>query len=330
MRSQTRIDAVMDEIKLKISSRTYLPSHRLPSVRQQARTLQVSVSTVVEAYERLMAEGIILSKPGSGFYVPGPVAPLALAQIGPKLDREVDPLWVSRQALDTDHSTLKPGCGWLPPEWLYETGIRRALRSMAKAKSLELVEYATPAGHPELRQLISRRLTHIGVEASPEHIMLTESGTQAIDLICRFLLEAGDTVIIDDPCYFNFHALLKAHRINIVSVPYTPHGPDLEIFQSVLAEHSPRLYITNSGIHNPTLAQCFLPSRRIAYLNWWIKPIWSLWKMIFLPTLNIPLPHDWLLLMDSIVSFKLVVFQKRFQPLCAAAISWPKMSGLKI
>ena len=74
----------------------------------------------------------------------------------------------------------------------------------------------------ELRQLISRRLTHIGVEASPEHIMLTESGTQAIDLICRFLLESGDTVIVDDPCYFNFHALLKAHRINIVSVPYTP------------------------------------------------------------------------------------------------------------
>lgn len=252
MRSQTRIDAVMDEIRLKISSRTYLPSHRLPSVRQQARTLRVSVSTVVEAYERLMAEGIILSKPGSGFYVSGPVAPLALAQMGPKLDREVDPLWVSRQALDTDHSTLKPGCGWLPPEWLYETGVRRALRSMAKADSLELVEYATPAGHPELRQLISRRLTHIGVEASPEHIMLTESGTKAIDLICRFLLEAGDTVIVDDPCYFNFHALLKAHRINIVSVPYTPHGPDLEIFQSVLAEYSPRLYITNSGIHNPT------------------------------------------------------------------------------
>lgn len=37
MRSQARIDAVMDEIRLKISSRTYLPSHRLPSVRQQAR-----------------------------------------------------------------------------------------------------------------------------------------------------------------------------------------------------------------------------------------------------------------------------------------------------
>src|SRR3546814_14949317 len=91
-----------------------------------------------------------------------------------------------------------------------------------------------------------------GVYASPEQIMLTESGTQAIDLICRFLLEPGDTVLVDDPCYFNFHALLKAHRVRAVGVPYTPNGPDIEAFESAIREHSPRLYITNSGIHNPT------------------------------------------------------------------------------
>ncbi len=82
--------------------------------------------------------------------------------------------------------------------------------------------------------------------------MLTESGTQAIDLICRFLLAPGDTVLVDDPCYFNFHALLKAHRVQVVGVPYTPNGPDVERFEAALQEHSPRLYITNSGIHNPT------------------------------------------------------------------------------
>ena len=82
--------------------------------------------------------------------------------------------------------------------------------------------------------------------------MLTESGTQAIDLICRFLLEPGDTVLVDDPCYFNFHALLKAHRAWVVGVPYTPNGSDVERFEAALRAHSPRLYITNSGIHNPT------------------------------------------------------------------------------
>ena len=214
--------------------------------------MQVSVSTVVEAYERLAAEGFIASRPGSGFYVAGPVAPLALTQLGPKLDREVDPLWVSRQSLETDSTVLKPGCGWLPAAWLYETGMRRALRALARADTLELTEYATPLGHPGLRQFLSRRLAGAGIEAPAEQIMLTESGTQAIDLICRFLLAPGDTVLVDDPCYFNFHALLKAHRVQVVGVPYTPNGPDVERFEAALQEHSPRLYITNSGIHNPT------------------------------------------------------------------------------
>ena len=214
--------------------------------------MQVSVSTVVEAYERLAAEGVIASRPGSGFYVAGPAAPLTLTQIGPKLDRDVDPLWVSRQALEADDTVLKPGCGWLPASWLYETGVRRALRALARADVLDLSEYATPLGHPALRQFLSRRLAGTGIEAPPEQIMLTESGTQAIDLICRFLLEPGDTVLVDDPCYFNFHALLKAHRAQVVGVPCTPTGPDLESFAAVLREHSPRLYITNSGVHNPT------------------------------------------------------------------------------
>jgi len=114
----TRISAVMAEIQLRINSRSYLPGARLPSVRAQAQAMKVSVSTVVEAYERLAAEGVIVSRPGSGFYVAGPVAPLTLNEIGPKLDREVDPLWVSRQSLETDASVLKPGCGWLPSSWM--------------------------------------------------------------------------------------------------------------------------------------------------------------------------------------------------------------------
>ncbi len=251
-RNSTRIEAVMAEVRSRIASRTYLPGTRLPSVRAQARIMHVSVSTVVEAYERLLAEGIITSRPGAGFYVVGPVSPLALTEIGPRLDRVVDPLWVSRQSLETNATVLKPGCGWLPASWMYESGLRRALRSLARAETLELAEYATPLGHSPLRQFLARRLLTTGIEANPEQIMLTESGTQAIDLICRFLLEPGDTVLVDDPCYFNFHALLKAHRARVIGVPYTPNGPDIELFAAALQEHKPRLYITNSGIHNPT------------------------------------------------------------------------------
>ncbi len=248
----TRIDQLMATIRSRIAARAYVPGARLPSVRAQAKAMQVSVSTVVEAYERLAAEGVIASRPGSGFYVAGPTAPLALAEMGPRLDREVDPLWISRQSLETGAAMLKPGCGWLPASWMYEAGIRRALRTMARADAVSLADYATPLGLPPLRQWLARRLSGHGVEASPDQILLTDSGTHAIDLIGRFLLEPGDTVLVDDPCYFNFHALLKAHRAKVVSVPYTSTGPDLEVFAAALQAHAPRLYITNSGLHNPT------------------------------------------------------------------------------
>jgi DNA-binding transcriptional MocR family regulator len=246
-----RIGAVMAEIRSRIAGRGLVPGARLPSVRAFAKAMHVSASTVVEAYERLAAEGLIRSRPGSGFYVSSPLAPLSLSEIGPKLDRAIDPFWVSRQALE-DGDLLKPGCGWLPSSWMPEAAIRRALRSLSRSEDRVLSDYGTPLGSPQLRQLLSRRMSERGIPAAPDQIILTESGTHAIDLLCRFLIEPGDAVLVDDPCYFNFHALLRAHRAKVVGVPMTPAGPDIEAFGKAIEEHKPRLYITNSAIHNPT------------------------------------------------------------------------------
>lgn len=243
---------VMGTIRQRISGRSLTPGAKLPSVRLLAATLKVSTSTIVDAYERLVAEGAINSRPGSGFYVASQATPLSVVSVGPKLERAIDPFWISRQSLEANEVDMRPGCGWLPPAWLPLAGLRRALRTLSRAGDTTLAEYGSPLGLPPLRQLIARRMADRGIEASPDQIMLTESGTQAIDLLCRLLLDPGDVVVIDDPCYFNFQALLRAHRARIVSVPYSRSGPDVELFGKVLAEHRPRLYITNSGIHNPT------------------------------------------------------------------------------
>lgn len=248
----TRISAVMSAIQKQISARSLTPGDKLPSIRAMAKRMQVSTSTVVEAYERLLGEGLIRSRPGSGFYVVGHLAPLSLAELGPQLDRAIDPLWISRQSLDTRGRELKPGCGWLPPTWMPDAALRRTLRKLARAETATLADYGTPLGLPALRQLLARQMVDRGIELTPDQIMLTESGSQAIDLLCRFLLEPGDCVVVDDPCYFNFCAMLRAHRVNIVSVPFTPNGPDIDQFTAVLAQHRPRLYITNSALHNPT------------------------------------------------------------------------------
>jgi len=217
-----------------------------------AEHLGVSKTTVVEAYDRMAADGMIVSKRGSGFFVRGHLPPLSLSEVGPALDRSIDPLWIIRQSLEAEADLLKPGCGWLPPSWLPDNEIRRALRQVARERQSELLEYGRPYGHLGLREQLSRRLAERGVMSSTRQIILTDSGTHSIDLICRFLLEPGDTVLIDDPGYFNFQSLLRAHRVQIIGVPYSPHGPDVQAMQELLARHHPRLYITNSAFHNPT------------------------------------------------------------------------------
>lgn len=248
----TRTGEVMDAIRRKLATRALTTGDRLPSIRSFAATMRVSPSTVVEAYDRLAAEGVIRSRPGSGFYAAGAMPPLALAEVEARRDRAIDPLWVSRQSLDTGEEMLKPGCGWLPSDWMPNTAIRRAIRSLARADDRVLADYGNTRGALALRRLLARQFAGEGIEVGADQILLTSSGTQAIDLICRYLLQPGDTVLVDDPCYFNFQALLRVHRTKLVSVPYTPTGPDPSLFAEMLETHRPRLYITNSALHNPT------------------------------------------------------------------------------
>lgn len=243
---------VMAAIRARIAARSLGSGAKLPSIRKGAALFGVSPSTVVEAYERLAADGIIQARPGSGFYVLSPQAPLVLSDLGPRLDRAVDPFWVTRQSLEASFDTLKPGCGWMPPDWMPEQDLRRALRHLSRTETSRLTDYGTPLGLLALRQHLARRMAETGIDAVPSQVLLVESGTQAIDLVCRFLLEPGDTVLVDDPCYFNFLALLRAHRAKIVGIPFTQNGPDLDAFTDAVATHRPRLYVTNSAFHNPT------------------------------------------------------------------------------
>lgn len=260
-RPQTRTEEVMAAIRARAAARQLAPGDRLPSIRRCAATMKVSPSTVVEAYDRLAAEGLIRARPGSGFYLTGHgLPPLGLTQ--PATPRAVDPFWVSRQSLDAAPDTLKPGCGWLPAEWMPNAALRRGLRTLSRADDEMLADYGSTRGSLPLRRLLLGRFAEEGLQVAPEQLLLTGSGTQAVDLVCRYLLQPGDAVLVDDPCYFNFRALLRAHQLRLLSVPYTPSGPDIGAFETLVAAERPRLYLTNSALHNPTGASL---SPQVAY-----------------------------------------------------------------
>lgn len=260
MGSLTQTGRVMDGIRSRISARLLCAGDRLPSVRQSAASFGVSPATVVDAYDRLVAEGLIEAVARSGFFVShlasAPQSPSARA---PQRDHAIDPFWVSRQSLDSSTASDKPGCGWLPPEWMPQRALQKALREVSR-DATTLTVYGSTTGNPVLRRQIALRFAAEGLLCDPDQILLTHSGTQAIDLICRLLLRPGDTVLLDDPCYFNYQALMAAHDARLISVPFTPTGPDPATFEAIVAAERPRLYITNSNLHNPTGGSLNLPT----------------------------------------------------------------------
>ncbi|MDU0220361.1 PLP-dependent aminotransferase family protein, partial [Escherichia coli] len=86
--------------------------------------------------------------------------------------RAVDPVWITRQSLEARPDSLRPGCGWLPPDWLPEAQLRRALRQVAR-QSAAVMFYDTPQGHAPLRQQLALRLTERGIRAHPDQLVLT-------------------------------------------------------------------------------------------------------------------------------------------------------------
>jgi DNA-binding transcriptional MocR family regulator len=247
---------VVTAIRSAIVERRLMPGERLPSIRRLATANKISPFTVVEAYDRLAAEGVITARAKSGFFVAGREPPLTLAAEPPEARRAdpsaVDPVWMMRQSLSLDDRAIHSACGWLPDAWLPEAALRRALAAVARMPAARLLDYGPPLGYLPLRQQIVRRLAELEIAATPDQIMLTDGASQAIDLACRHLLQPGDAVLIDDPGYFNYHAVLRAHRARVLSVPYTTTGPDLAMLDRLAAREKPKLYLANPALQNPT------------------------------------------------------------------------------
>jgi DNA-binding transcriptional MocR family regulator len=248
----SRVEMAASFVRSRIASRALTRGARLPSVRELAAKLKVSKSTVVEAYDRLVAEGAVVARRGSGFYVAGAARPLTFASADPPPEPAIDPSWINRHAMAGAPGFLCPGAGWLPDTWVLDLGVQRALRLAARDDAERRRQYDEPLGYAALRRLFSVRLAERAVLIDPDQIVVTDSCSQALDLVCRFILGPDDTVVVDDPCYFNFHSLLRAHRVKTVTVSITPAGPDVVALERLFSEHQPRLYLTTAGLQNPT------------------------------------------------------------------------------
>lgn len=253
------VHQIVTAVMKQIDDRALRSGARMPSIRQFAADHGVSRFTVVQAYDRLVATGHLRSQQGSGFYVAPRARPRAARETTCRLDSANDILWLLRNALRHDAPEAMPGVGWLPHAWMDEEGIQRSLRALSGKRGGFLTHYGEPAGYLPMRELLQNRLAENGIQAEANQIVLTKGASHALDLIARYLVRPGETVLVDDPGYFNLYGLLKSLNAKIVGVPWNLDGPDTTRMESLLVEHKPRLYFTNTILHNPTGASISQP-----------------------------------------------------------------------
>ena len=245
------VSQIVDGLRRLIGDRSLQPGAKLPSIRAFAALHGVSVFTVVEAYDRLVAQGWLVSRANAGFFVKRRPGDAPAPGEAPAADLSFDTRWYLKQIFESRNLPIKAGCGWLPNDWLFEEGVRRSLRALA-TDGAELGGYGSPHGHMALRALIAETLAEQQIAATAEHVLLTQGSSQALDLAARRLVKPGDAVLVDDPGYPNLMFMLRFVGAHVIGVPRTPAGYDLAALEALLVEHRPKAFFTQPRLQSPT------------------------------------------------------------------------------
>lgn len=253
------VEQIVSGVRSQIDDRILRAGMKLPPIRRLAETHQISRFTVVEAYDRLVALGYLDSRRGSGFYVSARRTGGEEPEMIERVERAVDGVWLMREIADDAPNRVQVAAGNLPPQWLDEDEVLRNLRQLLRRTDTRPTSYGTPQGFAPLRDQLRIRLAELGIRAQPGQIVLTYGATQALDLIARYFLKAGDCVLVNDPGYWNLFSQLRLQGIRLLGVPRNADGPDVAALETLLAHHQPRLFFTQSVLSNPT-STCISPA----------------------------------------------------------------------
>jgi 2-aminoadipate transaminase len=114
------------------------------------------------------------------------------------------------------------------------------------------LQYGTAEGYAPLRDWVAQRLRERGVKATAENVLITSGSQQALDLVARALLDAGDTVLIESPSYLAAIQAFDSYEVNYVTLPMDEDGIDAAALEKALESYSPKLVFTLPNFQNPT------------------------------------------------------------------------------
>ena len=257
---------ICDKIREAILSGQLAEGTRLPTERALASALGVNRTTVMNAYNELASDGLVEGHVGRGTLVKrnqfnyldddydadGPSWLFGL----PTSEREIlgpDARLLSELAsasIGDDVISLAagtPAADVLPAEMLNTIFADSLVRSRQNA-----LGYCPVEGLLSLRRGIAARMRKHGVAVDAQNILILSGSTQGIGLVGRFMLNPGDEVVVEVPTYLGAIQTFRALGARVIGVPTDSDGMRVDLLETILARHRPRLIYTLPTFQNPT------------------------------------------------------------------------------
>lgn len=240
-----RYRAIADALEVDLREGRLTPGARLPTHRELAERLGVTVGTITRAYAEAEARGLTAGTVGRGTFV-RETRVQAPVMIRPPTAGLID-LSVNRPALLPQVDALK-----------------RTLFDMQSGPALDLLlNYVPDSGLPAHRAAGADFLALLGLPGyTPEQIVITCGAQHALLTVLTALTEPGDVLLTEALAYPGLLAIASQARLRVVPVAIDEHGLIPEALREAARLHRPKLLATVATLHNPTTA--VLPAARRA------------------------------------------------------------------
>lgn len=245
---------IAEMLRLTLASGALRPGDRMISARKLAEREHVSLPTALEALRCLEAEGLIVARPRSGYFVQQTYARQA-AQPEKPLPGPVPVTMsaVARSLFSSAEARLVPLGAALPdPNWLPGEILQRALHAASRRLEAHGQSYSLPPGRADLRSKIAARAAQWGARFAADDLVITAGATQALRLALRAVCQPGDVVAIERPAYFGTLLLLEDLGLQALQIPTDPaQGLLLAALADAIAHHRPAAVLASPTVQNP-------------------------------------------------------------------------------
>jgi len=248
-----RYEQVVNKIEETINGLELQPGDKLPSVRKVMEELQVSLTTVNQAYAILEAKGTIISRPGSGYFINTLGKNTIVTKRFIPLPENVEVSTMAAAMMKNTNKYSVINFSSLAPinEYLPLIRINKAMQA-SLSEDPGIYQYNFLEGHPRLRKQVALHSFEWDKSIKQDEVIITNGCMEAINLCLEAITKPGDIVAIESPAYAGILQCLESKGLKALGINVDPiTGLDLDDLERAIADNNIAACIFMPVCQNP-------------------------------------------------------------------------------